>query len=286
VPVSAIDIETLQPWVGRVATRCDTIAPAPVAALSACLDHERPRALSGEPLPAGWHWLYFLETVAASGLGTDGHARRGGFTPPVPLPRRMWAGGRLRFHSPLRVGVEARRESTIAAIHHKRGRSGDLVFLTLRHRVYVHDELVIEEEQDLVYRGEGPGGAAGEAVSAPGVAQWSRAVTPDTVMLFRYSALTFNSHRIHYDRDYATGVEGYSSLVVQGPLTATLLLDLLHREMPGAGVAAFEFRAVRPVLEGALLTLQGRADGTDVSLWALDNSGALAMRAKARLRTE
>jgi len=284
--VNALDIEALRAWVGRTETRREVITPAPALGLSACLDHVRPRAGAGEPLPACWHWLYFLDAVPASGLGVDGHALRGGFLPPVSLPRRMWAGSRLNLVAPLRVGDEARKVTRIADVRHRRGRSGDLVFLTLHHAVYANGELAIEEEQELVYRGPDRGEVAGDAAPAPAAAQWSREVTPDPVLLFRYSALTFNSHRIHYDRAYATGVEGYGSLVVQGPLTATLLLDLLHREMPGAVIAAFEFRAVRPLLEGSPLRLQGRADGGDILLWALDDSGALAMNARARLGGE
>jgi len=226
--------------------------------------------------------LYFLDAVPASGLGPDGHARRGGFMPPVPLPRRLWAGSRLQFRAPLRVGDEVRKETTITAIRHKRGRSGDLVFLTLRHRVYVREELAIEEDQELVYRGEGSGRDAGDARPAPAVPQWSREITPDPVLLFRYSALTFNSHRIHYDLPYAIGEEGYDALVVQGPLTATLLLDLLYREVPDATIAVFEFRALRPLLEGVPLRLQGREDGADFLLWALDDTGGLALEARAR----
>jgi 3-methylfumaryl-CoA hydratase len=280
----AADITALQRWVGRRETRADVLCAAPVAALSASLDYELPRALVGDALPPCWHWLYFQDAVAASGLGVDGHALRGGFLPPVSLPRRMWAGSRLRFAAPLTVGEAVRRVSTIATITHKQGRSGELVFVTVQHQVFQGDILSIEEEQDLVYREPGAANVVSLPKPAPAVAQWSRDMRPDTVLLFRYSALTFNSHRIHYDRAYATRNEGYSSLVVQGPLTATLLLDLLHRELPGVAVAAFEFRAVRPLLEGLPLRLQGRRDDGEVRLWVLDASGALAMEARARLR--
>ena len=281
--MSVVDVEELQNWIGRTQTRHDVIAPAPAAGLWACLDHEQARDLTGELLPPCWHWLYFQDVVAASGLGADGHPGRGGFIPPVPLPRRMWAGSRLKFVSPLKVGDDARRESTIADVRHKQGRSGDLVFLTLHHQIFVGDVLAIDEEQDLVYRARDKSDGVVRPGTAPAAAQWSREITPDPVLLFRYSALTFNSHRIHYDREYATGEEGYASLVVQGPLTATLLLDLLHREIPGVQVAAFDFRAVRPLLEGSVLKLQGRRDDRDVLLWALDDSDALVMEAGVRL---
>jgi 3-methylfumaryl-CoA hydratase len=282
--MSAVDLEALQRWVGRSQTRCDVLGAAPVAALSATFDYPEPLALDGQPLPLCWHWLYFQEAVAASALAADGHPRRGDFLPPVELPRRMWAGGRLRFGVPLYVGDEVRRVSTVASIDHKQGRTGELVFVTVKHRVFRGENLAIEEEQDLVYREPGAGNTASVAGPAPPVAQWSRALQPDPVLLFRYSALTFNSHRIHYDRDYATGEEGYPALVVHGPLTATLLLDLLHRELPGAAVSAFEFRALRPLLEGRSLQLQGRQDGKTVSLWTLDAADAVAMEARVQLQ--
>lgn len=279
--MSGVEIGRLRDWIGRSETREDLIAPAPVAGLSAALDYARPRVHAGEPLPPGWHWLYFLDAAPQSGLDEDGHVKRGGFMPPVPLPRRMWAGGRLQFHAPLLVGSEARRVSTIADLRHKQGRSGELVFLTLRHEVFAADTLVLVEEQDVVYREP----AAGEPalLPAPADAAWSRDITPDTVLLFRYSALTFNSHRIHYDRPYATTVEGYDALVVHGPLTATLLLDLLHREQPGVRIEAFEFRARRPLFEGSVIRLQGRREGRQALCWALDSAGALAMELRASL---
>jgi 3-methylfumaryl-CoA hydratase len=281
--MSGVDICTLQRWIGRTETRSDVLSVAPVAALSASLDYEYPRALIGDALPPCWHWLYFQDAVAASDLGVDGHALRGGFLPPVALPRRMWAGSRLRFASPLQVGAEVRRVSTIATVTQKEGRSGELVFVTVRHQIFQGENLAIEEEQDLVYREPGATNVVSLRRPAPAVAHWSRQIRPDPVLLFRYSALTFNSHRIHYDRDYATAEEGYASLVVQAPLTATLLLDGLHREMPKAEVAAFEFRAIRPLLDGVPMQLQGRRDEKAVRLWALDVSGALAMEAQARL---
>ena len=287
--MTAIDIEYLQQWVGRTHTRCDLICAAPVAALSASLDLAATRAVFGEPLPACWHWLYFQDHVPTSLLTPDGHAPRGDFLPPVPLPRRMWAGSHLRFVAPLLVGDEAQRVSTVQSVAHKQGRSGDLVFVTLRHQIFRGQILAIDEEQRLVYRdqrvGEDNPTSKTKPTSAPSssVAQWRRELCPDTVLLFRYSALTFNSHRIHYDSDYAMRVEGYDGLVVQGPLTATLLLELLHRELPSAHVAAFEFRALRPLLADAPLHLQGRRDGQAIHLWALDANGNVAMEARASL---
>jgi len=279
--MSTVDIEFLQGWVGSTETHCDVISVAPVAGLSASLDYLSPLAQVGEALPPGWHWLYFQDAVAASKLAVDGHVRRGEFMPPVPLSRRMWAGGRLRFFSPVTIGDEVRRVSTIASITHKEGRSGALIFVTLSHQIFQQDKLAIEEEQNLVYRDYGTG--KNVVRPAPAKAQWSREICPDSVLLFRYSALTFNSHRIHFDRNYATQVEGYTSLVVHAPLTATLLLDLLRGELPDSAVKDFEFRAIKPLLEGAPLFLQGRRDGQEVTLWVLDDSGALAMEARVTL---
>ena len=280
----AVDADKLQAWVGRAETRDDLISPVPVAALSATLDYGAPCASTGDPLPPLWHWLYFHSMPRPSETDRDGHARRGGFLPPVPLPRRMWAGSRVSFESPLRVGDRARRISTIASISRKEGSAGELVFVTVRHQVYRGEALAIEEEQDLVYREAASGSTTQAPLPAPAEAHWTREIEPDPVLLFRYSALTFNSHRIHYDRDYATKVEGYPGLLVQGPLTATLLLDSLHRECPDAQVNRFQFRGTRPLFEGGALRIQGRRESDhSVSLWALDASGALAMTAEARL---
>jgi 3-methylfumaryl-CoA hydratase len=277
-----LSLDQLQPWIGKQESRTDVISPAPVRGMSATLDYVEPRAVMGEPLPLPWHWLYFLPTAATSAVDTDGHPKRGDFLPPVPLPRRMWAGSNIRVASQLYVGDEVRRVSTIADISHKQGRSGELVFVCVQHSIFRGTELAIEEEQTLVYRQAGTA-AALPAKPAPARAQWSRQIQPDPVLLFRYSALTFNSHRIHYDRDYAMGQEGYAGLVVQGPLTATLLLDLLQREIPGEQVATFQFRSIRPLLEAQPFQLEGCRDAHSVRLWALDGSGALAMDAQALL---
>ena len=280
--MSKLDTQALQAWVGRQQSVTDVITAAPVGALSASLDYPRPRAGAGEALPPLWHWLYFLPHVPASQLDVDGHALRGDFLPPVPLPRRMWAGSQVRFAAGLRVGDAVRRVSTIESVAGKRGRSGELVFVTVLHRVLRDGELAVEERQRLVYR-DADAGSGAAPLPAPAPAQFERTIMPDPVLLFRYSALTFNSHRIHYDRDYATAVEGYPGLVVQGPLTATLLLDLLARELPAARLTGFEFRALQPVFAGAALQLQGCRQGASVALWALDAQGALAMTASATL---
>ena len=281
-----MDITDLQKWVGKTESASDQITATPIAALSATLDIDAPRPRAGDPVPPLWHWLYFLETHKQSELSPDGHAKLGGFLPPVPLPRRMWAGGRFQFHRPLRVGETYTRTSRIADVHEKKGRTGTLVFVVARHEIENADGIALIEEQDLVYRAHAkPGESAPAPQPAPAAAVWERTVRPDDVLLFRYSALTFNGHRIHYDRRYATETEGYPGLVVHGPLIATLLLDLLRRHVPAADVTRFEFRAVSPLFDTSPFKVCGKPerDGKTISLWATDMTDGLAMSAIARI---
>jgi 3-methylfumaryl-CoA hydratase len=282
-----MDFEHLRDWIGRSEATDDRVGKTPAAALSATLDRDDAPPADGDPLPPLWHWLYFLPLHRQSELGPDGHAKRGGFLPPVPLPRRMWAGGRFEFHQPLRIGEAIRRNSRIVDVSVKDGRSGRLVFVLVRHEIGNDAGLAIVEEHDIVYR-EPP--SLGDPAPLPRPARcdetWSRTIAADDVLLFRYSALTFNGHRIHYDRRYVTAVEGYPGLVVHGPLIATLLLDLLRRNRPEAEVSRFSFRALRPLFDTAPFAVCGRpADAADtVDLWARDADGALAMEATAILR--
>jgi 3-methylfumaryl-CoA hydratase len=260
----------------------------PVRALSATLDLPAPDASPGLALPPLWHWLYFLPLSRHSELGADGHPRRGGFLPPVPLPRRMWAGGRLRWarDNPLTVGDAIQRISRIESVTHKAGRSGDLLFVLVKHEVHNAQGLALTEEHDIVYRAAAqPGDPQPTPVAAEQGAAWQREIVPDDVLLFRYSALTFNGHRIHYDRRYVTEVEGYPGLVVHGPLIATLLADLVRRHAPGAFMQRFEFKAVRPSFDPHPLRVnaQPSADGKTVRLWAQDHEGWLTMQATADL---
>lgn len=273
-------------WVGRQETAGDEITATPLAALAALLDREPVRPPVGAPIPPLAHWLYFLPLHRQSTLGQDGHAARGGFLPPIDLPRRMWAASRLRFFAPLRVGDTAQRISTIGAITPKEGRNGPLVFVRVDHRIVVGDRVVLEEEHDIVYRGPAPAGGErlSPATAAPAAAQWRRATRPDPALLFRYSALTFNAHRIHYDRSYATQVEGYPGLVVHGPLLGTLLIDALCAEAPGTRVERYAFRALRPVFDTAPFHVCGRRDDARALLWIEDAAGALCMEATAQLR--
>jgi len=261
-----------------------------VAALSATLDRDDPAPAAGTAVPPLWHWLYFLPHARQSEIGPDGHPKRGGFLPPVPLPRRMWAGGRLRWDAanPLCVGQTVQRQSTIQSVKHKAGRSGELLFVLVEHRFSNENGLALTEEHDIVYRSAAQPGEAAPAPQKPpmdGQAAWSRTITADAVVLFRYSALTFNGHRIHYDRQYVTEVEGYPGLIVHGPLIATLLLDLLRRSLPGARVASFDFRAVRPAFDLHPFSVHGKpsSDGKTIELWAQDHEGFLTMQGTATL---
>lgn len=280
-------MDELTAWIGRSQTLHDQFGATPAAALNATLDHPPIEWQTGMPLPPLWHWLYFLPLHRHSELGPDGHARRGGFLPPVPLPRRMWAGSQFEFRAPLRVGDRAERTSTIADVTVKQGRSGQLVFVKVRHEIRVNGaaEPALVEFHDIVYReAKQPGDVEPPPQPAPQEAAWQRDIVPDDVLLFRYSALTFNGHRIHYDRRYVTEVEGYPGLIVHGPLIATLLMDLLRRQLPDADVAGFRFKAVRPTFDLHPFRVNGRREGDTVQLWAKDHEGWLTMDAVATLR--
>ncbi|WP_371134146.1 MaoC family dehydratase N-terminal domain-containing protein [Polaromonas sp.] len=286
--LDATTLAHLQGWVGKTETLTDQITASPVRALSATLDRDDPAPEAGTPLPPLWHWLYFVPQPRQSELGSDGHAKRGGFLPPVPLPRRMWAGGRLRWHpdNSLVVGDVVKRISRIESVTHKAGRTGDLLFVLVKHELHDAKGLALSEEHDIVYRANPqPGDPVPPPQPAAKDAAWTLEVVPDDVLLFRYSALTFNGHRIHYDRKYVTEVEGYPGLIVHGPLIATLLADLLRRNLPGARLLKFEFRAARPVFDLWPFKLHGlpSADGKTVSLWTEDHEGWLTMQATATL---
>ena len=279
----------LKEWIGTSETVTDTLTATPYAALSATLDWPAQRPQPGTALPALWHWLYFLPLYRQSEVGADGHAKRGAFLPPVALPRRMWAGSQFTFHAPLHIGDEVIRTSTIDNVTEKEGRTGQLVFVKVRHELRRRGEqdAALTEFHDIVYRDAvQPGAVEPAPAAAPAAAQWERKVVPDDVLLFRYSALTFNGHRIHYDRRYVTEVEGYPGLVVHGPLVATLLLDLLREQKPDAVVATFEFRALRPVFDIHHFFVCGRQreDGA-IHLWGRDHEGWLTMEARATLQT-
>jgi 3-methylfumaryl-CoA hydratase len=282
----------LQDWLGRTETVEDTATATPYAALAATLDWpltgapQRPP--TGTPLPHLWHWLYFLPIYPQSEIGPDGHAQRGGFLPPVPLPRRMWAGSDFEFHEPLLIGDALSRTSTIVDVKEKSGRTGSLIFVKVRHEVRRNgaQTVALTEHHNIVYRGAPqPDDVTPPPMAAPAQCAWGRTIVPDDVLLFRYSALTFNGHRIHYDRQYVTQVEGYPGLIVHGPLIATLLMDLLRSNAPDARVLRFEFKAVRPTFDIHPFSVHGQpsADGKSVRLWGCDHEGWLTMDATATL---
>jgi 3-methylfumaryl-CoA hydratase len=283
------NLNELKGWIGRSETVRDRIGPTPVKALDATLDHPARAVDDGTALPPLWHWLYFLPLHRQREIAADGHAKRGVFLPPVPLPRRMWAGSQFEFRAPVRVGDAVERTSTIADVTVKEGRTGTLVFVKVRHELRCNGaaDPAIVEFHDIVYRdAKRPTDVEPPPVAAPTGAAWQREIVPDDVLLFRYSALTFNGHRIHYDRKYVTEVEGYPGLIVHGPLIATLLMDLVRRHAPGADVAGFRFKAVRPTFDLNPFRVNGQlqADGKTIKLWAQDHEGWLTMDAVATLR--
>jgi 3-methylfumaryl-CoA hydratase len=283
----AIDIERLRQWIGREEVVEEVIGPMPVRMLAAMLDHDDPAPALGDPIPPLAHWTQLIPTHRQSELAEDGHARRGPFMPPVPLPRRMFAGGRTRFLKPIRVGETARRTARVTDLVAKQGRSGRLVFASVRQEIEGENGLALVEEQDIVYREQprraarrAAGQNAGQAQSTPQEGERSRTYLPDDAMLFRYSALIFNAHRIHYDRRYATEIEHYPGLVVHGQLVATCLADLAVREW-GRPLADFSFRARLPLFDGTPFTVAGAQNGETLTLWANNSSGKVAMTAEA-----
>lgn len=274
----------LDAWLGRRESSKDELTVAPAVALAATLDRTDIPG-EGDELPLLWHWLYFLPKVRQSELGSDGHPARGGFLPPVTLPRRMWAAGRITMHRSLVIGSQVQRESTIASIEHKQGRSGALVFVTVRHEIHDAKGPAVSEEQHIVYRDASRGTASPQKNPDPEVGAWRRSVRAAPTLLFRYSALTFNGHRIHYDRPYAVETEGYHGLVVHGPLIATLLVEGLQRAHPAARIRELRFRALRPLFGDDEVVATGEAPGAgpSVRLWAPDPRGGIAMDAEATI---
>ena len=273
-------------YLGRTRSTSDYIAPAPFWAMRALLDLPPEAPEPGTALPCLWHWLYFLEPARQSQLGDDGHPRRGDFLPPVPLPRRMWAASALRFHAPLRIGQTLTRQSVIRRIDMKQGRSGALAFIVIDHSYRQAQSLLLEEEQTLVFRAPSPAEPApAQRTIAPEKTDFSRVLTADATLLFRYSALTFNAHRIHYDRDYARDEERYPELVVHGPLLATLMLESLREAHPALRLSEFRFRALAPVFAHRPVTIAGRGtDDGQWQLWVADAEDRLCMEATASAR--
>lgn len=271
-------------WIGRTEVVHDPMCAVQAQAVQAMLDDPGAALADGDALPLPWHWFHFLPRAAQAALDADGHPQRGGFLPPVPYPRRMFAGARMQVQRPLRVGVPALREGTIRNVVMKSGKSGALAFVTVGYRFVQDGVQCLEEEQDIVYRE--PGAAVDAPVPAelppPPEGSWTRSLQPDTRLLFRFSALTFNAHRIHYDRAYATGVEGYPGLVVHGPLTAVLLLQLVRQHTPRP-VVGFSFRGVAPLFDLGPLRLLATPNPEGVALEAQGPDGRAALLATATL---
>lgn len=281
--LTKMNLSYLLDWQGQPESRTLKVETTPVAMWLALLDLDG-QLEHGSPVPPLAHWAVFAPIVRQSELGSDGHPKRGSFLPPVPLPRRMWAGGQLEFHRPLSLGEEIVRLSEVKKIEGKKGSSGELVFVSVHHRISASGDAVITEIQDIVYRSaHDPSTPPRPGTSARTDENFSREFTPDPMLLFRYSAATFNTHRIHYDRKYATEVEGYPGLVVHGPLVATLLLELLRGHRPSWKLKHFEFKAVAPVFDNESVTLCGRVDGAgEAALWVRNSAGLLCMEALAK----
>jgi 3-methylfumaryl-CoA hydratase len=282
--ITTPSIDELRSHIGRRLTARDVIHPGPANLLRLTFARPEAELAPGDPLPPAWLALYFLPRFGPDELRPDGSPRDAGVVPPMPLPRRMFAGESVRFHRPLRVGDTARRETELADISVKSGGTGTLVFATVRSRVFGPDGLALEEERRTVFREEVKAGDRNQSPrrdAAPTGVPWRRRIAPDPVLLFRFSALTFNSHRIHYDRRWAMETEGYPGLVVHGPLTTALLIDFARDSNPGRTVRAYTTQARAPLFDTAPFDLLGRptADGHGAELWAVTPEGTIAMSA-------
>lgn len=285
---AAFDLDQLKTHIGRTQSTSDVLHPGPANLLRLALARPGPELRAGDPLPPAWLALYFLPQYRPDELRPDGSPRDAGVVPPMPFPRRMFAGERVRLHRPLRLGDAVRRETELADISVKRGGTGTLVFATVVNRVFGPDGLALEDERRTVFREEVKPGEANQAPRrepAPTDVPWRTRVTPDPVLLFRFSALTFNSHRIHYDLRWATQTEGYPGLVVHGPLTTTLLIDFARDCHPGRALRGYVTQARAPLFDTAPFELRGRptADGRGGELWAVTPEGTVAMSAEVEL---
>lgn len=280
-----MSIDTLADWTGRSKEALDIASIATLNGVAAMLDHTAPPWPPGK-LPPLAHWFHFVPQALQRDLSPDGHPHMGGFMPPISLPRRMWAGSDVKFTDTIQIGEAIRQRSSIASVQPKSGRTGNLVFVTVAHEVFTARGLALRETQDIVYR-EATSGPnmppPGEAPTAK--ADWEDPFQADPALLFRFSALTFNSHRIHYDRPYALGVEGYPGLVVHGPLLATLLMDRYLRHNPGTSVIGFQFRARRPVIDINPFSICGKARADGADLWIKDSEGCVAMTATVEAKS-
>jgi len=275
-----LDPAILSQWIGRSETAIDTIDAGPATLMNTILPSGRDFT-AGTELPPLWNWLYFPNETPLAELGEDGHPALGGFLPPVNLLRRMWAGGRFEFSRDLTIGSQVQRTSKIINVTLKSGRSGKLCFVTVRHDYSCQGHHCLSEEHDIVYRYHpNPQAPAPLPQKPPQSPDFKEIVTPSAVMLFRYSALTFNSHRIHYDIDYCRDIEGYPGLVFHGPLTATFLANFAERHW-SKPLQSFEFRAVSPLYDRASFRICAKSDSKGALLWAETPEHGLAMTASA-----
>ena len=278
---ASIDLDHLRQWIGRTTEATDVVTAQLVRGLLATLFQDIGDPRSNDPAPLTTHWCLAQPVVPMAEVGPDGHPARGGFLPPVPLPRRMWAGGELEFFDGLRVGDEVTRTSAIADVTLKTGSTGPLCFVTVQHRIETSRGIAIQERQDIVYREMSATPPPDAKPSAPPPAQHREHLRSDPVLLFRYSALTFNGHRIHYDRDYATRVEGYPGLVFHGPLQAALLVEFASRLRDGQAPGKFSYRGVQPLFEGSEFSLNANPIETGLELWTANAAGQPTMKAGA-----
>ena len=273
------DVERLRQWIGRRESRSELLTPAMVERFRATFD-QTGEARNGDVAPTLIHFCVAPPAAPTASLGPDGHPSRGGFLPPVSLPRRMWAGGALTFHGDIRIGETVTRHSTIGDVVVKEGRSGTLCFVTVNHRIESDGVMVIEERQDIVYRGVDDAGAAKKAAEPAPHGEHRMQITPSAALLFRYSALTFNGHRIHYDTPYVTKEEGYPGLIVHGPMQTTMLIQLAQH-IRGKRPRQFDFRSLSPLFDTADFTLNAQEEGEGLRLWTARIDGPVAMEARA-----
>ena len=278
-----LDLDHLRQWIGRTSEASDIVTAQLVKGLRATLFQEIGEPKPGEAAPFTVHWCLAQPVFAMSMLSADGHPTRGGFLPPVPLPRRMWAGGELQFFDPLRVGDDTTRKSRISDVAVKTGSTGQLCFVSVEHEVTTLRGTAIRERQDIVYRGKESTQSAtpAKAASPPPLARHRETHMADPVLLFRYSALTFNGHRIHYDRDYVTKVEGYPGLIFHGPLQAAFIVERAAKLHGGTPPKKFSYRGVQPLFEGAEFSVNASDNGTGLELWTANSAGQPTMKGNA-----
>jgi 3-methylfumaryl-CoA hydratase len=275
----AIDLDHLRQWIGRTSEAADTVTAQLVRGLRATLFMDIGEPKRGDAAPFTTHWCLGQPVFPAAKLGPDGHPARGGFLPPVPLPRRMWAGGELEFFEPLRVGDEVTRTSRIADVTMKSGSTGALCFVSVDHLITTPRGTALRERQDIVYRDVSA--APAKPPAPPPAAQHRESHMADSVLLFRYSALTFNGHRIHYDRDYVTKVEGYPGLIFHGPMQAALQVEFAAKLHGGAAPKKFSYRGVQPLFEGSEFSVNANRTDAGMELWTANSAGQPTMKASA-----